>query len=337
VEGDHGGQVRVGLIGLTIDQNKKPWLQYRDPIHTAREQVTNLRGQGVDIVVAVTHETFAEDTRLAEQVPGIDLILGGHEHENIQAFRGSLFTPITKADANLRSVYIHELFFDTARKSLRIDSRLQPITDRIPEDPGVAQLAKTWTDRAYDAFRKNGFEPDQIVATTTETLNGKESSVRNYPTNLTDSIAAALLRSFPQADAAIFNSGSIRIDDDLPAGPIRQYDILRILPFGGKTALAEMKGSLLIKILNSGQSNKGIGGFLQTANITRSTDGAWLVKGQPIDPNRNYKIATSDFLLSGGERNLEYLTRNNPELGKIIDGKDLRFAVIEEFQKRWPK
>lgn len=337
VQGEHGDHVRIGLIGLTLDQNKKPWVQYKDVIQTAREQVTNLRSQGVDVVIAVTHQTFAEDQRLAEQVPGIDMILGGHEHENVRAYRGPNFTPILKADANLRSAYVHELVYDTVHHTLQTASRLTRITDAIPEDETVAELANDWTNRAFVAFRKSGFEPNDVVATTNETLEGKESAVRNRSTNLTDAIAAAFLHAFPQAEASLYNAGSIRIDDDLPPGPIRQYDVLRILPFGGNMVLAEMKGSLLTKVLDIGQSNRNIGGYLQTANISRSPQGAWQIQGQPIDPNRTYRIATSDFLLTGGEKNLEFLTRTNPDVVKVTDGKDMRFAVIQEFQKRWPK
>jgi 5'-nucleotidase len=336
VEDENGALVRVGLIGLTLDQNKKPWVKYMDPVQTAREQVTNLRSQGVNIVIAVTHQTFAEDAHLAEQVPGIDLILGGHEHENLKLFRGPRFTPILKADANARSAYVHELTYDTAHNRLSVNSRLVHITDQLAEDPDVAKVAKDWTDKAFAAFRANGFDPEAVVATAPETLNGKEAAIRNHSTNLTDAIAAAFLNTFPRADAAIYNSGSIRIDDDLPAGPIRQYDILRVLPFGGLTTLAEMKGDLLSKVLDVGQSNHGSGGFLLTANISGGP-GAWTVQGKPIEANKTYKIAMSDFLLTGGERNLEFLTKNNPGVGQVTSGKDLRFAVIQEFQKRWPK
>jgi 5'-nucleotidase len=277
VEGEHGGHVRIGLIGLTLDQNKKPWVRYKDIIQTAREQVTNLLGQGVDVIIAVTHQAFADDQKLAEQVPGIDLIIGGHEHENIKAFRGPDFTPIAKADANLRSAYVHELVYDTERHTLDIESRLARITNAIPENPIVAKLAKDWTDKAFDAFRKSGFEPEDVIADSNEALEGKESAVRNRPTNLTDVIAAAMFHAFPQAEASIFNSGSIRIDDDLPPGPIRQYDVLRILPFGGNMVLAELKGSLLTKVLDIGQSNRGSGGYLDFANIARSPQGTWQI------------------------------------------------------------
>jgi 5'-nucleotidase / UDP-sugar diphosphatase len=336
VEGEHGGHVRIGLIGLTLDETKKPWVQYKDVLQAARDQVTNLRSQGVDVVIAVTHETFVEDKALAEQVPGIDMIIGGHEHENIKAFRGPNFTPILKADANLRSAYVHDLVYDTERHSLEIDSRLARITDAIPENEAVAKLANDWTERAFAAFRKTGFEPNQVIATTNETLQGKESAVRHHATNLTDLIAAAFLHGVPNAEASIFNSGSIRIDDDLPPGPIRQYDVLRVLPFGGNMVLAEMKGTLLTKVLDIGQSNSGSGGYLQTANISRSPQGTWQINGQPIDPNRTYRIATSAFLLTGGEKNLDFLTRANPDVVRVTDGKDQRFALIQEFQNRWP-
>jgi hypothetical protein len=56
-----------------------------------------------DILVAVTDLNLAQDQKLAETVPEIDLILGGHEHENIQQWRGSDFTPLFKADANVRT------------------------------------------------------------------------------------------------------------------------------------------------------------------------------------------------------------------------------------------
>ena len=41
------------------------------------------------------------------------------------------------------------------------------------------------------------------------------------------------------AEAAFFNAGSIRIDDVLAPGPITQYDVIRVLPFGGAVVEVE--------------------------------------------------------------------------------------------------
>ena len=58
-----------------------------------------------------------------------------------------------------------------------------------------------------------GLEPDAVVYHTIEPLDGTEASVRFKQTNLGNLIAQAMLAASPQSDAAVFNSGSIRIDD----------------------------------------------------------------------------------------------------------------------------
>jgi len=336
VEGEDGAQVRVGVIGVTLNQTQKPWVQYLDYLQAAREQVQNMRSQ-VDVLIALTHLAFEQDVNLAKEVPGIDLIMGGHEHENILVYRGPNHVAIAKADSNMRSAYIHQLTFDTKTRKFEITSRLQRITSDIPEDPDVAKLVQQWTDKGFAAFRKAGFEPTKVVANSPETLNGKETDTRNQSTNLTRLIADAMLHVAKGSDAAIYNSGSIRIDDELPPGPITQYDILRVMPFGGKVEMAEMKGALVERVLDAGVANRGRGGFLQTSNITRSNDGkSWFIKGQTIDPAKVYHIAIGEFLMTGGERGIEFLTRQNPDVGKVEDEKDVRFAIIDEMQARWP-
>lgn len=170
VKGDRGAVVRVGLIGLTIDSNRQNYVSYLDPISSAREQVKALKG--ADIIVALTHLSLEQDQILAATVPEIDLILGGYEYENIQQWQGADFTPLFKADANTRSVYIHNLHYDTETKQLKINSQLQPITDRIPEEPSVAKIVRQWVEKAFQGFRSIGFTPEQVIATTNVALDG---------------------------------------------------------------------------------------------------------------------------------------------------------------------
>ncbi len=193
--------LRVGLIGLTLDSNHPNYVSFSDPIAAASEQVRALKGR-VDMIIAVTHLPLEQDQRLAQTIPEIDLILGGHEHENIQQWRGRDFTPIFKADANARTVYIHDLTYETTTQKLKIVSRLQPITDAISDDRRTAEIVKQWLDRGFAGFRAKGFEPDQVIATTRETLDGLEESVRDRSTNLTDLIATAMLKEAGNADLA---------------------------------------------------------------------------------------------------------------------------------------
>jgi len=71
------GTVRIGLLGVTIDANRPSWVRYTPPVEAARAAVAALKGH-CDAIVAITHLALAGDRQLAEQVPGIDVILGGH-------------------------------------------------------------------------------------------------------------------------------------------------------------------------------------------------------------------------------------------------------------------
>lgn len=345
VKGRQGNPVRVGWIGLTLPSNPKDYVQYRDLMETARSQVKALQGK-TDILIALTHLSLDQDQQLASALPEIDLILGGHEHENMQQWRlvgetqkkrkcnGGL-TPIFKADANARTVYIHDLQYDTKTQCLRIDSRLQPVTAAMPEDPRTAKIVQQWVERGFQGFRADGFEPEQAIATTTETLDGLESSVRNRSTNLTQLIAQAMLAEVEGANLAIFNGGSIRIDDQIPAGSITQYDVIRMLPFGGKVLAVDLKGDLLKRVLDQGRINRGSGGYLQTANVSwDDASKTWMIQGRSLDPNQTYRVAINDFLMSGNETGLGFLTLQAPGAKLVAERQDIRFAVINQLQKQ---
>lgn len=327
-------QARVGMFGVTITKNQPDYVTYINPLEAAKKQVQALRDKA-DILIAVTHLTLDEDIALAQKIPEIDLILGGHEHENTQVWRGADFTPIFKADANARSAYILDLVYDTGTRRLQINSRPQPITDKIPDAPEVSQVVQHWVDLGFAAFRQMGFEPDKLVVNSPVTLDGRESSVRNRSTKLTEIIVEGFLHATPEVELAIFNGGSVRIDDEIPPGPITEYDVIRILPFGGKVVSVEMRGRLLKQVLDQGQANKGSGGYLQTAKVDWSHEqDNWLINGKPLDQRRNYKVALSDYLITGNEQGLSYLNRQNTDLRVLNDNViEVRRALINQLQK----
>ncbi len=86
--------LRVGLFGLAREMIApgSRWaslsnLVFLEPIETANGIVRGLR-PAVDLVIALSHLGAEGDRRLADQVPGLDLILGSHEHKR-QTFDSS--------------------------------------------------------------------------------------------------------------------------------------------------------------------------------------------------------------------------------------------------------
>jgi 2',3'-cyclic-nucleotide 2'-phosphodiesterase (5'-nucleotidase family) len=331
----NGQRLRLGLLGVTLPYAKKPYVHYLNVNQTAKATYQRIQ-DSCDAVIAMTHLSLAEDKALATALPQVPLLMGGHEHDHIEVQMGPV--RITKADANAKTVYIHRLRYDPSTKQVSIQSMLQSVDESIPADTAIQSRVNGWMERAYASFRSQGFEPTQLLATFSDTLNGLEAAVRNQQTNLGALICRAMAKQAVPNAIPLLNSGSIRIDDQLP-GKITQYDILRTLPFGGAVVTAELQGRILRQSLDAGLKNKGTGGYLQTLFTDLRPDG-WYLHGKPIVDDQYYPVVLTDFLLAGKEANLGFLSRANPLVRNIIDPKgpqdprrDIRHTVIHSFSK----
>ena len=79
---------------------------------------------------------------------------------------------------------------------------------------------------------------------------------------------------------------------------------------------------------------QGSGGFLHSNGIERSANG-YVVDGKPLDPNGTYRVAFSDYLLTGQEKNLDFLKTDNPDLTVVKVGKDVRTILADELKRRF--
>lgn len=334
-----GTSARIGFFGLTLPFNKAEYVSYTDALTAAKKQYAELKST-CDAVIALTHQTIEQDEQLAEAIPGLAAIMGGHEHDFRFEKLGNI--NITKAHANAKSAFVITIAIDKKARTAIVNSRLQELNETIIPDSASNVVVKKWSDIADNNYNTLGFDSKHILLNAGEPLDGRESEVRNKATNLTQLIVAAMKDACPEADAAILNSGSIRVDDWLYA-PIAESDIIRTLPFGGPVRELSMKGSLLLQILKAGQKNAGNGGFLQWDKINfDDSHKRWTINQQPVNPEGVYRIAVSDFLLSGKEVNLGFLNSTNPDIVKVYDlnaskidaRSDIRLAVVQYLMKK---
>ena len=327
-----GTTARIGFIGLTLPFNKAAYVSYTDVFAAAQKYYDQIKGS-CDAVIAITHQAMNDDIKLARQIPGLALIIGGHEHERHYAKIGNVY--ITKADANAKSAYIIKLKLNKRDNSLKLKADILDINEKIALDSTTNVVVKKWTDIANNSYASLGFDATKVCMQSGEPLDGREAYIRTQQTNFTKLIISAMEKASPAADALIINSGSIRVDDILQM-PVTQYDVIRSLPFGGSIMEVDMNGSLLIKILNAGKKNVGSGGFLQYSAALSNDNNGWSLKNSPIDANKVYKVAITDFLMTGGEANLDFLTKDNSDIVKVYpvftdlndSRSDVRRAII---------
>jgi 2',3'-cyclic-nucleotide 2'-phosphodiesterase (5'-nucleotidase family) len=333
-----GTTARVGFISVVLPSNPAEYVSYTDPVNAAIETYNFIK-DSCDAIVALTHMVIKDDKRLAEALPGLAAILGGHEHD--MKFEKENGVYITKAHANAKSAYVVNLAINKKRKKTKIQTKLVYLNEDVPLDSITNLTVQKWVKIANDNYASSGFDATAIVPYNGDSLDGRESLTRSTSTNLTKLITDAMLFAAPQAEAAIFNSGSIRVDDVLYP-PITQYDILRTLPFGGGVRELEIKGDLLLNVLEAGDSNHGSGGWLQFGNIQRDKKYGWTINSKAIDRNRTYRIIVPDFLITGKETNLSFFNEQNPGVVKMYPAittvghpqSDIRLAIIKYLEQK---
>ena len=76
---------KIGVFAVFLPSLKlPPELEARDINEAAREEVKKLRAKGADLVIALAHEGYENDLKLAKAVPGIDLIVGASSQSLLQ-------------------------------------------------------------------------------------------------------------------------------------------------------------------------------------------------------------------------------------------------------------
>lgn len=325
-----GTTAEIGFLSVTLNSNPRDFVYYSDVMIEAGSSCNSLKMQGVDIVMGLTHLEIEQDIELAKKYPEISFIMGGHEHNNTMVEAGN--AKIAKADANAKTIYIHNFTFDKNKNHLKIDSQLFPIDERIAEEPVVKAIVDRWEGIMDDQIKQVIEDPYEVIYLADIPLDGTDSANRGIQTNLGEIITHAMALSFESpVEFAIVNAGSIRLDDML-AGEVESLDIFRVLPFGGEVVKVDIKGSFLKEVLQYGDSHSGEGAYLQRFNITEDSSGGWLMGGEPILDETVYPVAMSDFLLKGLD--IPILTPENEGVIAVYYPKetelahDIRKAII---------
>ena len=174
--------------------------------------------------------------------------------------------------------------------------RLEYYTQEIPQDKSLLENL-----RPYQELGKQ-----QLLVKSGELkgrLEGNRDVVRYQQSNMGQLLLSAFVEK-TNADVGIMSGGMIR--DSLIEGNITYRDILKVEPFGNSVVYFELTGSELIDYLKVALSKKqGSGGYAHLKNIslTKNEDNIENVKinNQLIDLQKNYRVATLDFLAAGGD------------------------------------
>ena len=307
------GGFRIGFFGLVTPETdilSSPGedVVFASLLATARNAVASLEAEGADVIVALTHLDLIDEWELADNVPGIHLILGGHDHLPI-AFRRS-GTAILQAGHDAHYLGIVDLHLEwverRGKKRLSVLPEWRLVTTAgVAPDPDVQPLV----DRLNATLDE---ELNVVIGNAAVELDTRRSRVRSRETRFGNLVAEAMRRGVG-AEVGLTNGGGIRGDRTYPAGTeLTRKDVLTELPFGNTVVLMELSGADLLAALENGVSRveDRAGRFPQIAGLRLVYDpgapaGSRVeeveVGGAPLDPAKIYTVATNDYMAGGGD------------------------------------
>ncbi len=308
---------KVGIIGaLTVDtvdiSSPGDNITFEDPAVSTAAAVEELEGMGVNKIIVVSHLGYGEDQRVAEAVPGIDVIVGGHTNTRLSNDDDSADGPYPTmvGDTAIVSAYAYgkylgelSVVFDDAGNVTMAEGEPWLLDASWEPDEEAAARIEELKAPIAEAM-------EVVIGTATAPIDGERSSCRAVECQMGNLVTDAMLAAVPEADIAITNGGGLRASID--EGEITMGEVFTVLPFQNTLATFDAKGADILAGLENGfsQVEDGGGRYPQVAGMTVTWDPAAvpgsrvvevMVGDAPLDPDATYHVVTNNFVRTGGD------------------------------------
>jgi len=326
------------LTGIVGNPEYVGDIDFRSPIKEAAKLLPELKAKS-DIVIAATHMGHYQngknginapgDVRLARQVDGIDMVVGGHsqdpvcmaaDNQVITKFKagegcvpdvqnGTVIVQahewgkyVGRADLEYKNgelrLYSYQLIPVNLKKKVKVDGKKKRVfvASEIVADKKLQSLLEP-----YQA--KGQKELEVVIGRSDGLLEGDRNIVRFRPSNLGTVIARAQMKAV-NADLAVLNSGGIR--DSIEGGDISYKDVLKVHPFGNMVSSVELSGKELLEYLSVVASKPvDSGAFAHFAGVSMDVSAAAIsnvkINGEKLQMDKHYRLALNSYVASGGD------------------------------------
>ena len=332
---------KVGVFGLTTAETKdisSPGsITFENYITEAEKAVDEFEAQGVDKIIALTHIGYDDapaidnDQMLAKSVDGIDIIVGGHSHTQLNApveitttASGDPKDPTLIVQAYQYADFLGTLDVEFDENGVITNHRgsLVKVADFASDELAVEVLApyKKEVDLVSNSEIGVNLSVPLTNPRTSDAGNTTGISVRNSETILGNLITDGMYdkaQSYSSTPVimAVQNGGGIRAK--IEAGPVTVGEAITVLPFGNTLALMNLTGAEIKQMFETSVKSAPAesGGFLHVSGAKVVYDSSKpanerVVSIQYKDATGNYvdivstttyTIATNAFTAKGGD------------------------------------
>jgi 2',3'-cyclic-nucleotide 2'-phosphodiesterase (5'-nucleotidase family) len=327
------GPLRLGLIGLTAGMwnfyEQTYGLVMPETLPLVHELAAALRQDGADAVIVLSHMGLPDDRELAAGLVDIPLVIGAHTHDLLPEGERVGDTLVVQAGQYAEHLGRVDLSWDGERLAAT-GATVLPVTPDIPPSPRVlAEVESAEADAEVSLAEIIG----ELARPLDFALN-RECGV--------GTLAAEVLRERMGADVGVAALGAA-FSGPLPAGPLSRGALWDVCFFPTNPGVATLSGMQLATVVARGtdpafaldrprQLRGQARGLLHLSGAT-TQEGRLLVGGQPVEPEREYRVAGTDWELEpyGGYVEEGWGLQPRYEMPTI-----LREAVEEYIARRSP-
>ena len=315
------GNIKVGIFGLTTPETNilslpSPYFIDTNIVQIAAAMVDTLTAKNCNVIILLSHLGFSLDQTVVSYVPGINLIVGGHDHYLFNAPVAAInplgdTTWIVQAGSNYLHIGKLQLLLNKGKVNL-LNYQMIPLDESVPEEPTV--LAEV-NDLISGIENTYGPVYTQQIATATAFFKEEADSLTfpgNHDTPIGNLVTDAF-RAKTGTDIAIEAGGSTA--QPLYPGPIVAADLFRAVGYGFNEVdglgyrlvtfdiLGTDLWTALEKTLATIEANDEflpqVSGMTYIYNPENNIGSRLLevnIGGSPIDPSATYSATGNEFL-----------------------------------------
>ena len=327
----NAGGIKVGFIGLNVrllnlvDPKACEGVVWQNAVNVADMYAGQLRDQGADIVIALSHlgyeansSAYYYDRGLVQKTRNIDMIIGGHSHTTLRKadyvtdLNGDL-VPVVQTGSRGANLGYAKINLDENGKP-SFEYRLIPVNSRLDNrvDPTFSDIIDSYAAEVEEKMNeKIAYSPYNIT---------RSGTLQSCLGNLTADGLVWMAKEYfdVDADVGISNSGGIRAN--ISKGDVTLGDVYAVYPFDNVLSVVDMKGSDLKDMFNAvAAGGLPISGGVRLVVNSSGGVSSVTVNGKAIVDSQTYKVATIDYLVNLGRYGLQNATNRRDGVDYVRD------------------
>jgi len=314
------GSIKVGIFGMTTSTTNyyslpSPAAIDEKLVEVTGQMVVKLISEGCNLIIMLSHLGIQDDAAIASGVPGIDIIIGAHDHKKTDE-------PVEMTNPAGKTTYIVQtdgLYTQLGQMKIVYDNGITSFSDDIieldgsvPEEPIIKAAVDNLIQEIETTFGIPFYT--QQVGFSAETFNEVSDpfTTRGNHSTAVGNLVADAFRSYTNTDVAVIVGGST--SQPLYKGPIVPADIFRMIGYGfneinglgyritkfkltGAELWAVIQACLALTVSDDELLPQVSGmeySFIQQGEVFVLD---WIkINKEQIDPTKIYSITSNEFL-----------------------------------------